>query len=124
MLSGACVLPVSWRLVQADARALPFPDASFDVITLTYLLHLLTPDDRLRVLEASRNAVRPGGRIVALTVDARLPLLRWLSAIPPAWTGLRRLDPCAEMQTVGLRAVRVRYSANGWPTLSVLARRG
>lgn len=124
MLSGVRGLPVSWRLlVLADARALPFADASFDVVTLSYLLHLLKPEDRRCVLNASRNAVRPGGRIVTVTVDARLPLLRRSLDVLPVWTGLRRLDPRAEMQAAGLRPLRARYAAAGWPTLCVVAER-
>lgn len=123
MLSGARGLPTSWPLVVADARALPFADATFDVIALSYLLHLLKPEDRRCVLNASRNALRLGGRIVAVTVDARLPLLRRLLGVLPAWTGLRRLDPSAEMQVAGLRPLRARYAAAGWPTLCVVAKR-
>jgi ubiquinone/menaquinone biosynthesis C-methylase UbiE len=51
-----------------DAGALPFPDASFDVVVMSFgLLHLAHPDQALA--EAHR-VLRPGGRIV-FTVWAR-----------------------------------------------------
>ena len=110
-------------MVVADARALPFADASFDVITLSFLLHLLKSGDRARVFEATRRAVRSGGRIVTVTVDSQRPALRRLLEVLPAWTSLRRLDPRAEMQAARLRPVRARYTATGWPSLCVLAKR-
>jgi demethylmenaquinone methyltransferase / 2-methoxy-6-polyprenyl-1,4-benzoquinol methylase len=123
MLSGTSGIPTLWGIVVADARALPFADASFDVITLSYLLHLLRAGDRTRVLEATRRALRPGGRVVTVTIDSQHPALRWLLDVVPAWTSLRRLDPRSEMHTAGLRPVHARYTATGWPSLCVLAKR-
>ncbi len=51
----------------ADARALPYGDESFDVVTLGFLLlHTALPD--LMVSEAVR-VLRPGGRLVASVYD-------------------------------------------------------
>lgn len=48
----------------ADATALPFPDASFDVVTCqTLLIHVA---DVGVVLAEMRRVLRPGGRVVAL----------------------------------------------------------
>lgn len=121
MVSGASGLAAPFQLVVADARALPFPDASFDVISVCYLVHLLQPDDRRRVFAAVRRLVRPGGRIVMVTVDAEHPALRWLLSVLPIWTGLRRLDPRPDLETAGLRPVQARYARAGWPSLCVLA---
>jgi len=123
MLSGACGLPASWRLIVADARALPFPDGSFSVVTVSCVLHLLQPEDRTRVLGAIRRVVRPGVRVVTVTVEAQHPALRRLLGVLPAWTGLRQLDPRPEMQAAGLRPVHTRYARAGWPSLCVLAER-
>jgi ubiquinone/menaquinone biosynthesis C-methylase UbiE len=49
-------------LRQADALALPFPDASFDTVVCTFSLCAI-PDDRLAVAEMSR-VLRPGGLLL------------------------------------------------------------
>ncbi|MBP2299377.1 glycosyltransferase [Azospirillum picis] len=62
---------------QADARKLPFPDASFDlVIAMDLLCHL--PDLEAGVREL-RRVVKPGGRIACDTTNAN-PL--WVVAYP------------------------------------------
>ena len=69
--------PDDVELVVADARALPFPDASFDaVLALDLLPHL--PDLRSGITELVRVA-RPGARIVFDTTNA-LPL--WVLRYP------------------------------------------
>lgn len=52
-------LPVEFR--EADAEALPFPDASFDVALSTFGV-MFTPDQERAAAELAR-VVRPGGRI-------------------------------------------------------------
>lgn len=49
-------------LREADAQALPFPDASFDTVVGTYALCAI-PDDRAAVAEMSR-VLRPGGLLL------------------------------------------------------------
>ena len=50
----------------ADARELPFPDASFDAaLMLGPLYHLASAEDRLRALAEARRVVRPGGFVFA-----------------------------------------------------------
>jgi ubiquinone/menaquinone biosynthesis C-methylase UbiE len=110
MLSEVGGLPESRRIVVADARALPFADATFDVITLVFLLHLLRSEDRAHVLDATRRALRPAGRVVSVMVESRHPALRRGLGLLPAWTGLRRLDPRADMRTAGLRPERARHT--------------
>jgi ubiquinone/menaquinone biosynthesis C-methylase UbiE len=46
--------------VEADAQALPFPDASFDALICVSMLHHV--DDRSRALAEQRRVLRPGGR--------------------------------------------------------------
>ncbi len=52
------------ELIQAQAEALPFEDASFDVLTFTYLLRYVD-DPQATVRELAR-VLRPGGRIASL----------------------------------------------------------
>ncbi len=52
------------RFVQADALALPFPDASFDVVTISYGLRNIA--DIAQALAEMRRVLAPGGRAVVL----------------------------------------------------------
>jgi demethylmenaquinone methyltransferase/2-methoxy-6-polyprenyl-1,4-benzoquinol methylase len=52
------------RLVEASAEALPFPDASFDHLTFTYLLRYV--DDPAAVLSELVRVVAPGGVVASL----------------------------------------------------------
>lgn len=53
-------------VVIADSRRLPFQDASFDAVSLIWLLHLL--DDTAPVVAEAARLLRPGGVLVT-TVD-------------------------------------------------------
>jgi demethylmenaquinone methyltransferase/2-methoxy-6-polyprenyl-1,4-benzoquinol methylase len=57
-------LPDTVQLVEGTAEQLPFPDASFDALTFTYLLrYVADPGSTLRELA---RVVRPGGTIAGL----------------------------------------------------------
>jgi len=57
-------LPKEVRLVEASAEQVPFPDASFDALTFTYLLRYVSdPGATLRELA---RVVRPGGTMAGL----------------------------------------------------------
>lgn len=58
---------IDWR--QGDAAALPFPDASFDIVLCQMALMFLP--DRRTALSEMRRVVRPGGT-VAVVVSSRL----------------------------------------------------
>lgn len=123
MLTGAGKLPHLWTVAVGDGRALPLPNDSFDVVSACYFLHLLGSQDRLRALEEIRRVVRPGGRVVVVTVDApRRNMRRVLSAFP-SWTTLHRIDASAELNAAGLHVVETRYARIGWPSLCLLAGR-
>jgi demethylmenaquinone methyltransferase/2-methoxy-6-polyprenyl-1,4-benzoquinol methylase len=57
-------LPTDVELVEASAESIPFPDASFDALTFTYLLRYVS-DPAATVRELAR-VVRPGGTIAGL----------------------------------------------------------
>jgi ubiquinone/menaquinone biosynthesis C-methylase UbiE len=57
-------LGIPFALVQADAEALPFPDAAFDTVAIS--LALCTIPDPVKALRELARICRPGGRIVML----------------------------------------------------------
>src|SRR5207245_446972 len=80
MLAAAAARNGHMPLIRGRAERLPFPDASFDHLTFTYLLRYV--DDPAAVLRELARVVRPGGRIAALDfgVPPR-PLPRALSRL-------------------------------------------
>ena len=52
------------ELLQGDAQALAFPDASFDTVVCTFSLCSI-PDDRKAVAEMKR-VLRPGGKLILI----------------------------------------------------------
>jgi demethylmenaquinone methyltransferase / 2-methoxy-6-polyprenyl-1,4-benzoquinol methylase len=63
-------------LVRGTAEALPFPDASFDHLTFTYLLRYV--GDPVATLRELARVVRPGGTIAALEFDVPEGVWGWL----------------------------------------------
>jgi ubiquinone/menaquinone biosynthesis C-methylase UbiE len=57
-------LAIQCALVQADAEALPFPDATFDTVAIS--LALCTIPDLVQALLELGRVCRPGGRVVML----------------------------------------------------------
>ena len=125
MLAAAAAqpLPTAWRLVAADARRLPFGERSFDVVTVCYLLHLLDPEACGRAIAEIARVLRPGGRLVTVTVESRRPATRAALMRLPRWTGLRPLDPGAMLRAAQLEPRVARFVPHGWPSLCLLARR-
>ncbi|MEC3913033.1 methyltransferase domain-containing protein [Nocardia sp. CDC160] len=60
------------------AQSLPYPDASFDVVTSTFAMHHIAEAERKTALEAMFRVLRPGGRLL-------------LADTHPATAGLRGL---------------------------------
>lgn len=62
------------RLVQADAEALPFPEASFDLVTMAFGLRNVTR--KASALAEMHRVLKPGGRACILEFSqVRVPLL-------------------------------------------------
>lgn len=52
------------KFIQADARALPFPDNSFDAVLLIATVHhFFSKADRLKILTEARRVLKSGGQI-------------------------------------------------------------
>jgi len=129
MLAAARHRLPEWELVAADARALPFTDDSFDVVTASYVLHVLDRGDRARVLEEIYRVLRPDGRLATVTPALQRTALGRLLLRPVAAvaerssslaSGLRSLDPRAEIGE-HFTVRRVRWVNRGYPSVCVLA---
>ncbi len=123
---------IEW--VQADVTELPFPDASFDAVTIGFGIRNV-PDLDAGLAELAR-VLRPGGRLGCLEITRPRGLLRpffrlWLDGLVPlagrvlpagaAYTYLpasvRRFpgpaDLAAAMERAGFREIRWRLLAGG-----------
>jgi len=130
MLDRAPSLPFGWSLQIADARCLPFPDDSFQVVLAVYVLHVIAPQDRRTVLAEMRRVLTPGGRLVTVTpVVPRAPVGRAVAVAlaglarvaPRRFGGLRTYDPRPALENAGFRLVRARYVRRGYLSLCVVA---
>jgi demethylmenaquinone methyltransferase/2-methoxy-6-polyprenyl-1,4-benzoquinol methylase len=101
MLAAASAKNGGLPLVRGRAEKLPFPDASFDHLTFTYLLRYV--DDPAAVLRELARVVRPGGRIAAL--DFGVPP-------NPVLRGLWRIYTRVGLPLVG-RVVSQRWASVG-----------
>ncbi len=79
------------ELHQGRAESLPFPDATFDALTFTYLLRYV--DDPAAALRELARVVRPGGSIAMLEFAVPRPLWRplWELYVRVGLPGLGRL---------------------------------
>jgi ubiquinone/menaquinone biosynthesis C-methylase UbiE len=120
------------ELIRADARALPMADATVDVVTCSYLLHLLAPETRGDVLAEIRRVLRPGGRLGIVTVAPPRSALTGLITAPVraaaerssgALAGLRSLDPSTELERAGFTVEVTRRVRAAPPSLCVRAKR-
>lgn len=59
------------EIVQADARAIPLPDAHADLVTLLDVVEHLTPAELDVSLAEARRILRPGGRLLVHTFPNR-----------------------------------------------------
>ncbi len=95
------------EVLDADAQALPFPDASFDTVVST--LVLCTVPDQHASLKEIRRVLRPGGRLLFLEhVRGEGSIARWQNRVVPLWRRLAagchpNRDTVAAMEVVGLR---------------------
>jgi len=134
MLEHVGALPDGWSTLCADARAVPLPDGCADVVSCSYLLHLLAPRERGEVLAEARRLLAPraGSRLVVVTVwaggcPAGARLLRGVLALlarsrPAAWGGLLPLDPTADLLEAGFAITRrVVVPRHGYPSLVIAA---
>lgn len=85
--------------VNADALQLPFPDGTFDAVTISYGLRNV--EDTATALEEMRRVTRPGGRLVVAEFSTptspafRSVYRRWIVRALPTLSGLFSTNPTA-----------------------------
>lgn len=130
MLAGVGALPPGWSALQADAAAVPLPDGWADVVTCSYVLHLLDAQERGAVLAEARRLLAPraASRLVVVTVWSERVLVRGVLALltrgsPIGCAGLRPFDPAADLVRAGFRlSRRVQLPRRGYPSLVLVAK--
>src|SRR5438105_47378 len=70
------------RYVQSDAERLPFPDATFDCITIAFGLRNVT--DKSSALSSMRRALKPGGQLLVLEFSS--PVVPGLKSLYDAYS--------------------------------------
>ena len=116
-----------------DARRLPFPDETFDVLYNSYMLDLIHLADMPAVLGEFQRVLRPGGRMVLVNLSKRHPdrvtvlerLYRWLpERMVPRLVGLCRPVAMADqVAAAGFEEVSRQYLPGLWSSEIVLARK-
>jgi ubiquinone/menaquinone biosynthesis C-methylase UbiE len=130
MLSRAAPLPDDWTLIRASGEDLPFPDHSFDLVTASWVLHVLDPGIRKRVLAECARVLRPGGWLGTITIaPPQSPVTRVLTA-PARWLareypskliGLKPFDPGPDLIQAGFGTPLRERSFRGYPALCLSA---
>lgn len=76
-----------FELVTGSALALPFDDASFDVIINNYMFDLLPEADFATVLSEMKRVLRPGGRLVLVNMTTGNNPWEWVYRLSPGLLG-------------------------------------
>lgn len=94
--SNACAEGVNdhVELHTGDMTALPFPDASFDMVTSSLAIHNLpTLRARCKALDEALRVLRPGGRLVVADIRSTSDYAHHLRQAGAANVSLRNLGP-------------------------------
>lgn len=114
-------------VVLADARQLPVPDESIDMVTMLDVIEHLAPDELDAALREARRVLRPGGMLVGHTFPTRTiydVTYRMLRLAWPKWRGWPR-DPRVEYEHLmhvneqTLRGLRAAVKTAGFPAARV-----
>jgi ubiquinone/menaquinone biosynthesis C-methylase UbiE len=104
--------------MEADATSLPFADASFDVVLMTTVMHMVPTASRPKVLGEMARVLKPGGRALLVDYGGPLEARRKMSARhgPHGSFDLYRLKD--EMKEAGFSNVQA--GPTGWLDLHFL----
>jgi SAM-dependent methyltransferase len=97
---------ISWQ--EGDIRVLPWPDATFSIVTTRFSLHHLP--DPLGTMREMKRVCRPGGRVVVVDMYA--------SEDPEkaaAWNRLEVLRDPSHVRALSLTELRALFPAAGLP---------
>jgi demethylmenaquinone methyltransferase/2-methoxy-6-polyprenyl-1,4-benzoquinol methylase len=118
-------------LVLADARQLPFSNATFDCLLSTHTLEVLPAADIAAVLRECHRVLKPGGRLVLVNLtdgegEDESISEAWkqgYAADPEYYSGARPVQLSAAVREAGFRDVVRRYSGHGkgWPSEIITA---
>ncbi|MDZ4806396.1 MAG: class I SAM-dependent methyltransferase [Candidatus Eisenbacteria bacterium] len=112
---GAGTRACGLRAICADARALPFADASFDVIVSNSTLdHFPTPTELDESLLELRRVLKPGGELLISLDNRANPVVALRNAIPFHWLRRLRIMPYYVGFTCGPKGLRQRLERDGW----------
>jgi ubiquinone/menaquinone biosynthesis C-methylase UbiE len=95
--------PVDLRV--GDARSLPFPSESFDVVYTSFTLELFSDEDIPKVLAEARRVLKPGGRVGVVSM-AKVRAGQQESALERTYVWMHRHFPhivdCRPIDTEGV----------------------
>ncbi len=117
------------ELLAGDARELPLPDASFDLVVNSYMLDLLPREDIPRVLAEFQRVLKPEGRLVLsnMTKGEARPHRIWDALYARGFVltaNCRGVLAVPVLDALGFAECRREYIAQmGFPTEIVTARR-
>lgn len=117
----------------ADARALPFPDESFDVLFNSYMLDLIPLAELAPVLGEFRRVLKPEGRLALVNMskqdEHRVTLLERAYRILPAWVTTYLMGGCRPIlmrdlvREAGFEDVRREFLPRPLPSEVVVGRK-
>lgn len=80
------------EIQDADARSIPFPDSSFDVVVSSFVIHNLNQAaDREQVIQEIARVLKPGGQLAIADIRHTGQYERALRSL--GWTSLKRWFP-------------------------------
>ncbi len=115
-------------LLRADALRLPFAAGPFDALFMAFVLELFDTPEIPSVLAESRQALRPGGRLVVVSLlhqsGLMVRLYEWAHQRFENWIDCRPIVAGQSMSAAGFEIVQARrQSMWGLPVEIVLGRK-